>query len=108
MDPIDFHRITRCRRFQWDEANTDKNWRKHRVASSECESIFFNKPLLVDADIGHSVREQRFYAFGKTNEGRFLFVAFTLRGDAIRVISARDMSRRERKAFHNAQEKDTD
>jgi hypothetical protein len=55
------------------------------------------------ADEGHSATEARFYALGQTDAGRGLFVVFTIRGALIRVISARDMSRGERKEYQRAQ-----
>lgn len=82
--------------FDWDDGNRDKNWLKHQVSNRECEEVFFNRPLVVADDRDHSQQEKRQYALGKTNAGRRLFISFTLRGDRIRVISARDMSRKER------------
>lgn len=97
MDPLD--RLAGCTGFQWDAGNAEKNWEKHRVSTAECEQLFFNRPLLVADDVAHSQAEPRFYALGRTDEGRLLFVVVTLRGELIRVISARDMSRKERKAY---------
>ena len=85
--------------FQWDEGNIDKNYRKHGVHWTECEEVFFNDPLVVKPDVKHSKKEERFYALGKTNGGRLLFVVFTIRGDKIRVISARDMNKKERRIY---------
>jgi uncharacterized protein len=83
--------------FEWDEGNARKNER-HGVSMAEAEQVFFSSPLLVLADSRHSESETRFYALGKTNEGRRLHVTFTLRDDdqRIRVISARNMHRKER------------
>ena len=92
-----------CTGFEWDEGNVDKNWLKHKVSDVECEETFFNEPLLMAPDVAHSFREPRFYALGQTDTGRRLFVVFTIRGQLIRVISARDMSRRERKEYERAQ-----
>ncbi|MBU8849534.1 MAG: BrnT family toxin, partial [Desulfobacterales bacterium] len=58
-------------------------------------------PLLIQDDILHSTTEKRYYALGKTNTNRFLFVVFTVRNNFIRVISARDMSRKERKVYND-------
>ena len=88
--------LSGCEGFQWDEGNAEKSWRKHGVSRSECEQIFFNRPLLIADDAKHSEQERRYYALGVTDAGRHLFEVFTLRGVLIRVISARDMSRRER------------
>jgi uncharacterized DUF497 family protein len=96
-------RPIRCTGFEWDEANADKNWRRHRVTRAECEQVFFNRPFMAAEDTEHSVREPRFYALGQTDARRRLFLVFTIRGEMIRVISARDMSRRERKEYHNAE-----
>lgn len=85
--------------FDWDEANRDKNWIRHNVTSLECEEVFFNLPLLLQADAPHSKREIRYFVLGKTNGERLLFIAFTLRRKQIRVISARDMSKKERDLY---------
>ena len=85
--------------FDWSGGNAEKNWTKHRVMPLEAEQVFFNNPLLSGADSEHSQRELRFYALGQTDEGRELFVAFTLRGKRLRVVSARDMSRKERRIY---------
>ncbi|MFT3741358.1 MAG: BrnT family toxin [Gammaproteobacteria bacterium] len=88
--------IEECIGFDWDIGNLDKNLIKHNVSHWECEQVFFNKPLLVDEDVKHSESENRMYALGITDAGRKLFMAFTIRKNLIRIISARDMSKRER------------
>ena len=88
--------------FDWDEGNIDKNWHKHKVSRSECEEVFFNEPLLTDSDIQHSTSESRYYALGQTDAGRQLSAIFTMRGPMLRVISAREISRRERKEYDYA------
>lgn len=95
--------LLRCTGFEWDEGNREKNWVRHRVSTAECEQVFFNTPLLVAEDERHSGVEARYYVLGQTNAGRKLFVVVTVRGELIRVISARDMSRRERKEYENAE-----
>ena len=87
--------------FDWDEGNLLKNWERHRVSAAECEQVFFNQPLVAAPDQKHSGRESRFYALGQTDGGRLLFVVFTLRRSLIRVISGRDMNRREKKEFES-------
>jgi hypothetical protein len=72
---------------------------KQRVSRAECEQVFFNRPLRGAPDAGHSRSEARLAVFGRTDAGRLLFVAFTLRGSLVRVIPARDMSRRERRIY---------
>ena len=85
--------------FQWDRGNIDKNLIKHNVENWECEQVFFNRPLLVLDDPKHSVAEKRWAAFGKTEADRFLIVIFATRNNLIRIISARDMNKRERKFY---------
>ena len=93
------HLINECKGFDWDEGNILKNWEKHGVSASECEQIFFNFPLIAYHDEKHSIRETRFYALGHTDARRYLFIVFTIRKDLIRVISARDMNRKERRIY---------
>lgn len=83
--------------FDWDEGNSRKNVEKHDVSQSEAEQIFFNEPLLVLEDSKHSQMEVRFHALGETDDARLLHITFTLRGNGtlVRVISARDMHRKE-------------
>jgi uncharacterized DUF497 family protein len=100
-DPLDA-----CTGFEWDEANAHKNWERHRVTPEEAEDIFFNEPQVVRSDVRHSKQEKRYYALGQTGGGRHLFVAFTIRGNLLRVISVRDMNRKERDAYAN-REKET-
>lgn len=90
---IDLNQLTG---FDWDAGNREKNWQKHRVSTGECEEVFFNLPLLLGDSPGRSESETRYLALGQTNAGRLIFIAFTVRDEKIRVISARDMSEKER------------
>jgi uncharacterized DUF497 family protein len=96
--------------FEWDAGNADKNWARHRVSQAECEQVFFNQPLVVGEDELHSLSEHRQYALGSTDVGRLLFVVYTIRGERVRIISARDMTARERKDYEHVrtQEQATD
>ncbi len=85
--------------FDWDDNNREKSWDKHQVLAGECEEVFFNLPLLLQPDPEHSQKEPRYYVLGHTIAGRRLFIAFTVREDKIRVISARDMSKKERSIY---------
>lgn len=87
--------------FDWNEGNSRKNAEKHGVSQSEAEEIFFNEPLLVLEDSKHSQAEARFHALGETDDERLLHITFTLRqnGTLIRVISARNMHRKERAVY---------
>ena len=91
--------VHECAGFDWDEFNIHKNWDKHQVSWWECEEVFMNEPLLLLEDSKHSESEKRHYALGKTIDDRELFVSFTVRELKIRPISARDMSRKERKIY---------
>ena len=83
--------------FDGDEGHARKNER-HGVTRVEAEDAFFDPRLLLVPDPRHSAREPRFHALGEASDGRKLHVTFTLRaeGTRIRVISARDMHRKER------------
>lgn len=85
--------------FDWDEWNIRKNWEKHRVTHTECEEAFFNSPFIVKRNEIHSKLEVRYFALGKTDTGRLLFIVFTIRNNKIRIISARDMSKKERRIY---------
>ena len=85
--------------FDWDAGNRGKNWQKHRVSTVDCEQVFFNLPLLLQDDTGHSEKEPRFLVLGQTIAGRYLFIVFTIRQNKIRVISARDMNQKERDSY---------
>jgi uncharacterized DUF497 family protein len=87
--------------FEWDDGNARKSVVKHGVGQADAEQIFFNEPLVIASDTGHSQNEVRFHALGQTDFGRLLHVTFTLRADntKLRVISARPMSRKERDVY---------
>src|SRR6516225_7207042 len=95
-------RLAECEGFQWDAGNSAKGWDRHQVMPSECEELFFNRPLIVSSDEQHSTGEERFYALGQTDGWRPIFTVFTIRGRLIRIISARDMSRKERRVFRSS------
>jgi hypothetical protein len=97
---VDFlDRLRQCIGFDWDKGNAEKNWEKHRVARGAAEQMFFNAPLVVAGDPEHSEQEERFFALGQTTRGRLLFAVFAIRGELIRVISIRDMTKAEREAY---------
>ena len=98
---IDFTKIIG---FNWDDGNARKSQEKHSVTQAEAEQVFFNDPLLLLADEKHSDNEARYHAYGKTNDGRKLHITFTLRegNTLIRVISARDMHKKERVFYDKA------
>ena len=89
--------------FDWDSGNAWKN-EKHGVTAAEAEQVFFNQPLLLQGDVKHSQDEPRYHALGHSHDGRLLHITFTLRDEetSIRVISARDMHRKERSNYEQA------
>ena len=91
---IDFSKMVG---FDWDDGNARKN-DKHGVSMAEADQVFFNAPLLLLQDGGHSQLEPRLHALGKSDGQRLLHISLTLRqaGQLIRVISVRNMHRKER------------
>ncbi len=86
--------------FDWDDGNLLKNELKHGLKWQEIEEVFFNEPLVLLRDCKHSSeKEKRCLALGYIDSGKLLSVVFTIRGDKIRVISARAMSKKERKFY---------
>jgi hypothetical protein len=85
--------------FDWDCGNKDKNWLNHKVSQNEAEEVFTNEPIIMVHDNKHSVEEARYLVLGKTNTNRKLSIIVTFRKDRIRVISARDMSIKERRLY---------
>jgi hypothetical protein len=97
MDAME--KLLNCTGFDWDQDNIEKNWLKHKVSLFECEQVFFNQPLVVQDDLKHSQKETRYYVLGQTDSNRLLFIVFAIRKNLIRVISARDMSKKERQVY---------
>ena len=87
--------------FDWDEHNRRKIRAGHAVEPSECEEVLLREPRVLRDD-AHSSHEPRYIAFGPTSTGRRLAVVFTVRGTRLRVVTARDQSRRERRELGNA------
>ena len=94
-----YERLAACSGFDWDQGNLLKNREIHRVTAAECEEVFFNRPLVAAPDPGHSDEEPRFFVLGRTDAGRKLFLVFMTRGTHILVISARNMTGRERERY---------
>ena len=89
--------------FEWDDGNDRKSLDKHGVNRAEAEQVFLDERLTISDDVGHSETEVRYQALGATYDRRRLHITFTLRanGTLIRVISARDMNRKERARYEN-------
>ena len=88
--------------FEWDKGNKDKNLLKHLVTNQEAEEVFTNNPFILAEDERHSHLEKRFQALGQTNVHRTLFLSFAVRRDKVRIISIRDMNRKERVIYAKA------
>lgn len=100
--------LKNCEGFQWDKGNLNKNWIRHNVSNVECEQVFFNKAFLVVEDSKHSQKENRWFALGRTNIDRHLFIVFTVRKNLIRVISAREMNKKEKRKYNEQAKKNTE
>lgn len=89
--------------FEWDKGNELKNWLSHKVANTEAEESFYDEKRLVIEDTKHSTSEElRFILFGKTKQGRTLLIIFTIRGEKVRIISARDADKKEVQFYEKA------
>jgi len=88
--------------FEWDKGNSNKNLKKHNVTNQEAEEVFSNEPLVVLEDVGHSKQETRFQALGVTSKRRKLFLSFTVRKNKVRIISVRDMNRKEEVVYEKS------
>ena len=80
--------------FEWNKGNVGKN-KKHNVADKECEESFFDKRKVIFKDVLHSSGEERFILLGKTRKKRLLYIVYTVRDAKIRIISARDINKKE-------------
>ena len=86
-------------RFEWDPEKAAANLRKHHISFDEAGSVFLDQLALSGRDPEHSVGESRFITFGWSSLGRLLAVSHTYRPGAIRIISARRVTRGERKLY---------
>ncbi|MBI4053830.1 MAG: BrnT family toxin [Candidatus Doudnabacteria bacterium] len=95
---MDYPELPEPLTFEWDSGNRTKSLNKHGVTVQEAEEVFFRHKLLIP-DQRHSGSEPRFGMYGQTNAGKILFIAFTIRGRLVRVISARPADKKERKFY---------
>ncbi|MBM4167416.1 MAG: BrnT family toxin [Ignavibacteria bacterium] len=94
--------------FEWDEGNIEKNWQRHQILNTEAEQVFFNEPIILEDEKHSTSIEQRYHALGKTDNGKYLLIVFTVRKKSIRIISARTMSYKERKMYDEKTKKDSE
>ncbi|OGK09522.1 hypothetical protein A2767_03305 [Candidatus Roizmanbacteria bacterium RIFCSPHIGHO2_01_FULL_35_10] len=99
--------LSKIEGFDWDEGNIDKSWKKHEVHYKEAEEVFQNLPRVLLIDEKHSITEKRFIIWGRTDKNRNLAVVFTIRNKKIRVISVRDMNKKERSEYEKKTKKNT-
>ena len=85
--------------FEWDESKARTNQRKHSVSFSEAIEVFADEYSSFVRDPDHSYEEDRYLLFGLSSKGKYIVVSFTERLDTVRIISARRMTRQERKAY---------
>ncbi|MBU2444353.1 MAG: BrnT family toxin [Bacteroidetes bacterium] len=86
-------------KFEWDTQKAERNFRKHKVAFTEAATVFADTLGITIYDPDHSKNEERYVTIGWSHQGRILMVAHTDRGDRIRIISARELTKKERKAY---------
>ena len=87
--------------FEWDDAKAESNAEKHGVSFAEAMTIFADTLSVTGYDPRHSDEEDRFLTMGMSVDGRLLLVSHTDRADAVRIISAREASRHERKDYED-------
>lgn len=87
--------------FDWDKGNIGKN-RKHKVEDKESEEPFFDEGKIIYKDVFHSKKEERFILIGKTKKGRLLYLVFTIRNSKFRIISGRDINKKEIQIYEKA------
>jgi len=85
--------------FEWDSKKDASNLRKHGVLFEEAASVFNDVLATVYEDPDHSVREQRYLTIGTSNRGRLLHIAYADRGERIRIINARKVTKTERDLY---------
>jgi uncharacterized protein len=85
--------------FEWDKQKEKSNLSKHSISFEEAQTVF-DDPLYVDFyDPDHSEDEHRYIIIGESSKSHILLVSYTERGDKIRIISARQVTQQERKAY---------
>lgn len=91
--------LSKIKGFEWNKGNIDKSYQKHGITPNEAEEVFLDENILLLEDVKHSKQEERFEAIGKTLKGDVLFLAFTIRKNKIRIISARKTNKKERRQY---------
>ena len=103
---MDIYKFIENLEFDWDEGNSTKNYSKHKIINSETEECFYNLNIILP-DEAHSRTEKRYRLVGQTDQGKVLFIAFTIRNFKVRVISARPASLREKQRYEQTKKNTT-
>jgi uncharacterized DUF497 family protein len=93
--------LSKIEGFEWDKGNLE-HIKKHKIDAKECEEAFFNKPRTLSKDEAHSETEERHQLLGVSGKGRLIFLAFTIRNNKIRIVSARDQNKKEKEKLRRA------
>lgn len=87
--------------FEWDDGNVTKNIKKHGILNEEAESVFFDENSLLAEDLEHSKFEDRFQMVGRSAMGKILTIFFTIRKNKVRIISVRNVNKKERNLYES-------
>lgn len=90
--------------FEWDSEKAIYNTRKHGVSFVEAATVFRDDLSVTAYDPDHSFHEDRYITIGWSDQQRLLMVSHTERGDRIRLISARELTRAERKVYEKTEQ----
>ena len=90
-------------KFEWDTDKAIANLKRHKVSFQEASTVFGDTLSITIVDPDHSVGEQRYIIIGSSYMERILMVSHTDRGERIRIISARELTRKERKAYEEGE-----
>jgi len=85
--------------FEWNPAKAERNLRKHGISFTEAGTVFGDELSITVHDPDHSDDEDRYITIGWSHRGRLLMIAHTDRGEIIRIISARELTKTERKEY---------
>jgi uncharacterized protein len=88
--------------FQWNEGKAASNWSKHGISFSEAETVFDDSLYIDFYDTDNSEDEDRYLIVGMSNEDRLLIVSYTERGSWVRIISAREVTKSERRIYESS------
>jgi len=91
--------------FEWDHEKAQQNIAAHRVTFEEAATVFDDPLYIIYADPDHSIEEQRYIIIGESERHRYLFVSYTERDLRTRIISARELTAKERKSYEGKKER---